>query len=466
MSILSFLNLAEMGIESAVMYFMYKPIQDDDTTAVRRLLGLIHKYYKCVGLFVLVAGLIILPFIPRLIAGEVPAEINVYAVYLMNLIPAVLSYWIWPYKNTLLRAHMRNDLISRTQFGAYTIKYAGQILVLLYFANYYLYLSIEILAKIFERFLALIVANRKYPKLKQILEPTAGMRSAFREKTEALIFHKIGGVVVNSADPVVISAFLGLTILGKYENYSIIMGGVLGFVLLINTSLEAGIGHLVAGNGPEENAKLFERYTFLLYVLATVCCCCFLNLYQPAITLWIDASMLLGEDIVILLCMYFYVVLMMVPGNVFENASGLWSSDKYRPLLEGALNLTLNLILVQLIGLQGVLLSTILSMAFFSVPWLYYNVTNRVLGGGFRAQLQTIVRQAVECAIMCTISRALCLLIPNGVSLIGVIAISCVVSCLVPICIMYVMYRKGENWKWLIGTIYLTFQRVRRQDKA
>ena len=462
-SVLSFLNLAEMGTETAVVFFMYKPVQDGDVETVRRLLGMVRKYYKYIGLFVLAAGLAVTPFINLLIEGDVPSDINIYIIFLMNLASTVIPYWLFAYRNTILYVHMRNDLISRTMIGGETLRYAGQLLVLFSFANYYLYLLVDIVTKIIERLISVFIADKKYPMYKIALKPTADMKSAFAKKIKALIFHKIGGVIVNSADPIIISAFLGLAILGKYGNYQAIMTAVLGFVLLINTASQAGIGHLVAVNTPEENAKLFRHYSFLIFAMSSVCCCCFLNLYQPVITLWINSSMLLGEDIVVLLCVYFYVFMVMVPGNIFENASGLWHRDKYRPLLEGVLNLAMNLVLVRFIGLQGVLLSTILSMAFFSIPWLYHTVANGLLGGGFGSYIQTVLKYTGICAAMCLITYLLCRLVPEGTPLIVKTVISGSISFLLPVAILYLLYRKSENWKWMRGIARSMFKRAQKE---
>ena len=117
-SVLNFLNLAEMGVGSAVLFFMYKPIAENDTEAVRRLLGLIHRCYQRIGLFVLAMGVMVTPFIRLLISGEFPDGINIYAIFTLNLLSSVLSYWLCAYKSVILSVHQRNDLTSRAELSA------------------------------------------------------------------------------------------------------------------------------------------------------------------------------------------------------------------------------------------------------------------------------------------------------------------------------------------------------------
>ena len=83
-SILSVLNLAELGVGSAMVYSMYKPVAEDDTVTICALMRLYKIYYRIIGLVVLAGGLIICPFVPKLISGSVPAGINVYVLFLLN----------------------------------------------------------------------------------------------------------------------------------------------------------------------------------------------------------------------------------------------------------------------------------------------------------------------------------------------------------------------------------------------
>ena len=71
-SILQVLNLAELGVGSAMIYSMYKPIAEDNNAEIRALMQLYRTYYRIIGFIIAVVGLILTPFIPNLISGDVP----------------------------------------------------------------------------------------------------------------------------------------------------------------------------------------------------------------------------------------------------------------------------------------------------------------------------------------------------------------------------------------------------------
>ena len=112
-SVLQVLNLAELGVGSAMVYSMYKPIAEDDTKKICALMKLYRLYYRVIGFVIGGVGLVLTPFVPKLISGDVPSGLNIYILYLMNLAATVLSYWLFAYKNSLLQAHQRVDVVSK-----------------------------------------------------------------------------------------------------------------------------------------------------------------------------------------------------------------------------------------------------------------------------------------------------------------------------------------------------------------
>ena len=144
-SILQVLNLAELGVGSAMVFSMYKPIAEDDSATINDLMKLYQIYYRIIGAIILVVGVVLTPFIPKLIKSDIPQGMNIYILYFLNLVATVLSYWLFAYKNCLLTAHQRNDVISKVTIASNTVMYLGQILVLVLLKNYYVYLIIAFL---------------------------------------------------------------------------------------------------------------------------------------------------------------------------------------------------------------------------------------------------------------------------------------------------------------------------------
>lgn len=373
-SVLQVLNLAELGVGGAMVYCMYKPIAEDDTEMICALMRQYRIYYRIIGAVIAILGILLFPFIPNLISGNIPDSLNIYSLYLLNLATTVLSYWLFAYKNCLLNAHQRIDISSKILAITSTIQYALQFWVLFAIHSYYIYLIIALVAQIINNVITAAIVSKIYPKYKPLGKLDRDIVKTINSRIRDLFTSKIGGVIVNSADTVVISAFLGLTVLAIYQNYFYIITAIITFIAIIFNSCTAGVGNSIIVETKEKNYNDFKRFTFIITWISSVCVCCLLCLYQPFMTMWVGRDLLLNYNAVICLCVYFFVYEINQLFNLYKDASGIWHEDRLRPLVTALSNLVMNLVMVQFLGIYGVLLSTVISTVFIGMPWLLYNL--------------------------------------------------------------------------------------------
>ena len=255
-SVLQVLNLAELGVGSAMVYSMYKPIAEDDNTMVCALMRLYKIYYRVIGFVIAFIGCILTPFVPKLISGEIPIDINIYVLYLLNLGATVLSYWLYAYKNCILQAYQRTDIISKVSLVTSTIQYFVQLLILWIFKNYYLYVLVMLVMQAFTNVLIAGYAHKLYPQYKPYGNVNENDRKVINRQIRDLCTSKIGTIIYDSADTIVISAFLGLTILAIYQNYFFILNAITGLIAVIFSSCMAGIGNSIIIETKEKITKI------------------------------------------------------------------------------------------------------------------------------------------------------------------------------------------------------------------
>ena len=361
-SVMSFLNLAESGVGTALVFMLYKPIAKDDDVSVCGIVYLMRFYYIIIGGIVCITGLLVIPFLPYLVKDSIPSSLNLMVLYLLNLASSVASYWFFAYNNNIFIAYQRNDMLYRCRFITSVFQYALQILVLLFLHDYYYFLVVALFSQLAYQLYAYILVHKYYPGIHPVRNLEQAQITEIHKKVRALFLDKVGGILVNSADAVIISAFLGLTILGRYQNYFVIVSGILQISAIVENSCLAGLGNKFVSDSKEKNYFLFRKMTFLSFVFCAVCVPLILNVIQPFIMLWVGKANMLSYDIVFLFCLYFVFYKFMMLFSTYEDSTGIWYYDRFRPLLEGALNLIMNIVMVSVWGLSGVLLSTIISM--------------------------------------------------------------------------------------------------------
>ena len=409
-SVLQILNLAELGVGSALGYSMYAPVAEGKTDEICALLSLYRSYYRRIGLVILVLGMVLLPFLPSLVRTDsIPQDVNLYVLYLLHLGTCVISYWLFGYKNSLLAAHQRSDLASKTDLAVRTLQYLIQAGLLIMFRNYYWYLLAALAAQILTNLCTARVAKRYYPEY--VPRGNVGEQTGrqIRNKIRDLFTSRVGAVIVNSADTLVISAFLGLTVLAVYQNYYYIVTALTGMAGVIFTSCLAGIGNSLLTESREKNYGDFEKFTLLTAWIAGVGACGLLCLFQPFMKVWIGEQGLLPGQIVICLCVYYFICEFNQLFNAYKDAAGIWHRDRFRTLVTAGVNLTLNLLLVKPWGLYGVILSTVAATAVVGMPWLLHNLFTTLFDGeDRRSYLGTILFYGVVTFLNCILTYRVC----------------------------------------------------------
>ena len=368
-SILNILNLAELGFGTAMVYSMYKPIAEDDTNTINALLNLYKKIYRIIGCIVLVVGLAIIPFLQYFIKGSYPADINLYTLYLVFLSNNVISYFFFAYKTSLLAAHQKNNVTSKIQIITSTLMYVAQIVVLFCFKNYYVYIIFLPLSTLALNLLTAIITQKQYPQYFCKGQVTTEQKSKIKKQIYALFLHKIGYVIQASIDNICISAFLGLTLLGKYNNYYYIITAIQGFMTILKQSLIAGIGNSIITESKDLNKKFFYKIMLIFAWIVGWCSTCLLCLYQPFMNVWVKEANMLSFSVVVCLTILFYTAEIRSAIGIYKDALGMWHEDRFKPICISAVNLVGTLLSAYFGWFEGIILSTAVAYLFVGLPW-------------------------------------------------------------------------------------------------
>ena len=414
-SVLHMLNLAELGVGSAMVYSMYKPIADKDVKKIRILMNAYKKYYRAIGAVVAIVGLILTPFMPYLIRGNPVPELNIYVLYLINLAATVMSYWMFAYKNSILSAHQRDDIISKINIASSTVLYLIQILSIVLFKNYYIFTCATLISQIITNIIVSIVATRAYPEYYPSGELTKNDRKEINGRIKDLFTAKIGAVIVNSVDTLVISVFLGLTMLTIYQNYFYIITALNGILSIVYRACMAGIGDSVIVESKEKNYNDLKKFTFIVMAIVGFCTVCLLCLYQPFIDIWVGKELMLNMPAAVCLAIYFYIYQFNQLLCTYKDAAGIWHQDRFRPLITALTNLTLNIILVNFIGIYGIILSTVVATLFIGAPWLVRNLFSTIFERKNMAKyVVSIAKYVMATLTAAATSFVLCMKLPDN----------------------------------------------------
>lgn len=447
-SILVMLSLSEIGIGSALVYNMYKPLAENDTKKVSALLNTYKNCYRIIGIIIVIIGLIILPFLKLFINGEIPPEVNIYVLFLIYLVNTSSSYFLFAYKNALLEATQNNGIENNIKSIVNIFMYILQIIILISTKNYYLYIIILPISTILINLIRSRIVDKMYPQYKACGKLDKDEIKLIFHKVGALFGHKVGTNIITSADSIVISAILGLEILAVYSNYYLIVSSLITIVSIFYTSITASVGNSIVLENSQKNEETFNCLIFLNNWLIGFCTICLVCLLQPFMKLWMGEELMFNNAIVVLFGIYFFTWLIRRIGLTYKDAAGMWEDDFLKPYIGIIINVATNIILVKIIGVAGALISTILIMILVYFPWETHIIFKKIFKTKSINYIKCLLKFTIFTIIISVITYLLCKLI-NDINIATFIA-KCIICLIVPNLLYFIVYKNNYEFNYSI----------------
>ncbi|WP_455667112.1 lipopolysaccharide biosynthesis protein [Phocaeicola sp.] len=372
-NLLGFLNLAELGISSAISYILYTPLFHKNYESINEIVSVQGWLYRRIAYIILAGGIVLMCFFPWIFAKmELPLW-YAYGSFGVLLVAAMLGYII-NYQQIVLSANQQEFKISYNVQGFRALKLLLQIIGIGYFCQGYIYwLIVELLMS----GITCLCLNKTIRKSFSWLCPNLSegrilsrKHPEIIRKTKQLFFHKFATYVLRQTSPLIIYAFLSLTIVAIYGNYMLLVASVTMIVTSVFNAMNAGIGNLIAEGNKDKILSFFREYTVTRYWLVSVICFCLYYQSHSFISLWIGDDYLLDPTSFMLLSIYAFVV-MSRTNDSFIAAYGLFQ-DVYAPVIEAILNLGISILLGYYYGLPGIISGALISLLLVVCGWKPY----------------------------------------------------------------------------------------------
>lgn len=361
LSIVGFLSVAELGVGGAITFCMYKPIVEGDNRKVSALYNLFKRVYIIIGCIILVAGLAISPFIQYFAADYASLDINFSITFVLMLLSVVVTYYFGA-KTALINAYKNNYITTAITSGGIVLQYVLQIVTLLVTGSFSGYLICRIVAALVQWLITEIITRRKYSAILSSREKVdAQTKKELTKNIKAMFMHKIGTLLVNTADSIIISVFVGVGVLGKYSNYATIMTAMMEVIKLVFTSLTSVFGHLYVEKNKQTAQKYCDSFHLLNFIIGAIFFLGYYAVIDNLIAILFAENLVAARTIALVVTGNGFVQFMRSGVLAFKDATGAFYHDRWKPLAEGIVNIVLSILLVKWIGVAGVILATIIT---------------------------------------------------------------------------------------------------------
>lgn len=357
--ILGLLSMADLGIGTAMVFSFYKPLAEKDNNKIAALTHFYKKMYIFIAFFILIFGLMLIPFLPYLIKLENTIK-NLEIYYLLALMNVVISY-IYTFKTSVLTADQNGYIISKINTIVSVIKTFTQIVSIVIVRNYIIYLVVGVIFSFVNNYIASKYAEKKYPFIDKKIELSKENKLEIYKNIMSVFIYKVSSVMLSATDNIIISIISGTIFVGLYSNYLLIQNKIILIYSLIFTSLTASVGNLIVTESAKKQNEIFECVLSISFIISAIVVPCYIVLVNDFIKLWLGKEYLLSFSVVMAIGCNMYLSSALQPLWSYREAAGIYKDTKWVMLLCAILNIVLSFVLGEKLGIFGVIIASVIS---------------------------------------------------------------------------------------------------------
>ena len=375
--IFNYLNLAEAGFGTAIVYALYKPIVENNREAINRILSGARLIFKRIGIAILIIGGILSFFMDYLIKDN-SAVTYTQILFIIYLITSTLNYFVFA-PRFMLQADQNKYVINWVVNSIRIIQILTEIVLLMNgFDLTVIYIS-YLIFMIANNAIINKLAYKRYPWIDiHKEEPDLSTYS----NTRHVLMHKIGNIIALNTDNIVLSVFIGSKMVAIYSSYNYVIQFIISITTRVINASQESFGNFFVLKDKKEGLNTYWEMNALLFFIGSVLFTVTYTSILDFIRLYLHReSYIVDNSTVLLFCIVFFIQIIRGTYIVIVNGIGAFKETKWQALFEGIINVVLSVILVVPFNINGVLLATVISYlltGFWFVPgYVFKNIFNK-----------------------------------------------------------------------------------------
>lgn len=458
--IVQILSIVELGLDSSMVYALYKPLAEKNKERITALLKFYRIAFNIVGSAVIVGGICLLPFLHMFISDAPNVQENIRYIFMMYVITSGCSYFLI-YKTVLLRADQKSRIIAKCSSVVEIVECISEIVLLMVWGQFYTYLILRFVSTIIRNLVLSYITNKKYSeylKKSSVRLELAEKRKLFRDLA-CITVYNMAAVIINSTDSVFISTFVGTAEVAIIGNFTLIIRSANTTIGQIANATKASVGNLAATSSAIKQEIIFKRMNFLTFWASCFSCTCLIVLLNPFVgSIWLNNSYTVKEHIIVCMVINFFIAIMAYPVESFRIANGLFIYGWYRPVVMALLNIILDYFMGSRWGIVGILLATTISRVLTQVWFDPYLIYNMVFKKTSRVYFINYVTYVVVTVLSCWISYILCNLITISNVWAG-FGLKLIIACIIPNLFVWAIYHKSDEFLYVKSMIVKVYRK-------
>lgn len=460
-NIFSILSLANLGIETLVLYRLFPAFAKQDKQLIAHIMSVYRVLYRYVGLVILIIGLILTPFLKYIIKQE--NDLNwsyVYFIYFISLAGVECTYYL-SYIRIVFNVNQQEYECTKVDTVINGITTIVRIVTLIALGSYVLYLVCGFVSTLIGN---LIISHKVKKRFSYIRFDNSVSWNDIREtnifsEIKLSFVQQVCFVIYGATDSILVSNMFGIEHTGLLSNYLLLQYYVTSGLTKLLHPFQMSIGNYIYSDDAGEGDLLFRMFDFMSYFLACVVCVCYFNLLNPTCSLLFGEQFLLPMSFVLAFVVNQYIAWNHQFLVYYRQSFGKYELDTIPIVLAAVLNVVFSIILGKMMGIAGIFIGTAighLGIWFGRVKVVFHEyVKESVTKYFFRQALR-----AMCCVVQVGVTYMLCSNIPDNA--LGIM-LRLVISLSFPIVFNLVVFSRTLEMKKCVDYLKKTLKMIQKK---
>lgn len=455
------LSLAELGIGTAIVYNLYKPLAENDKDKISELMTFYKNVYRIIAAVLMGLGGIVCIFVPLLVKDLHFTNSYMRMIFMLFVINLSTSY-LFSYKISLLGADQNNYLYSFYNSVLGIIQAVVYVVVLVLTKNFVVYLVANIVTTLAKNYYISMQIDKRYPYLTNRKLPKEDRKKIF-DNVKNIFIKEVSGKVTSSTDNILISTLVSSLMVGNYYFYSAIITVFKQLTERVDRGLRPSMGNLFATGDKKSCKAVINKLTWAYGVYSIFCATCFFACAEPFISFWVGPKYILDKYILVILAMNLYAYIICKPIYAAMHVSGYFVHGRNISIAGTVINLIVSIVLGYYTGIFGIFLGTFCTYLIQTVLKVYY-IYKLKFNESCSEYLLTLLNITILLGVLMAGCGWICSFVKTGIFIVDFV-ISGLISAIIVILVIAVIYHKSEYFKYYKDLVFQYLNKMKKKKE-
>lgn len=369
--VFAYLSLTEGGIGAAIQFRLFKLLAENQFDEVNKILNGAVKYFKIIA-SVIVGIAIVLSFYINVFINNSPfSNEHVQLLFMIFAITNIIPF-LFSTERILISSDQKNYITNLIFHSTNIAKSIIELYLLTKGIGIVNYLLISLLFIFVQWFAFKYLISILYP---WFVRSSENINDEFKRDMKHLLPHRMISVVTSNTDIIVVSSFLGIFSASIYGIYNYVLGFLNQVITQISSALFSIIGNYVHSESIQNSKNLYNDYFFVVSIIANMIFVPLLFVFNGFVEVWAGSVFVVDRITLFYFLLIMHLTILLIPAGSFVSVKGYFKESKYSIMIEMVLNVSLSIIFVNIFGLKGVLLATVLARmpsSMIYIPFILY----------------------------------------------------------------------------------------------